>query len=313
MELELLQEKIAKEEEEERMKLKYELQKKKDEEKRRVEEAELEDLKIKWRAEEERKKAAEKAAQQKAIDDWNKKKAEEEKEAKETRERVLRAEEQRKKDEKSEIERMKLVIALEEEKQKEREKEEHERWLLREKQKKEKEKAAKKAKDDELRNEMEKRLHKAGFQDNQIDAILDPKKAADLKPGQLPSNALQPIKTPTYIRVHKRYLDVETLKFYKLPYEYDLVSIKPRPSYWPAYQRHQENPDYIIILAELDVAQTDVLFEHTRRRRQRGTEYLIERGRTDKPEYAWVRKKKSPSRSPARGDRRRGSGLGFLF
>jgi len=65
----------------------------------------------------------------------------------------------------------------------------------------------------------------------------------------------------------------------------------------------------MIILEELDKEQTDILFEHTRRLRRRNPQLLIEgtgRGRKEKPEYAWIRKKKSPSRSRSRhgGDKK---------
>lgn len=52
----------------------------------------------------------------------------------------------------------------------------------------------------------------------------------------------------------------------------------------------------------MDTRETDILFEHTRRLRSRGTTRLLieERGRDRKPEYAWVRKKKQPSPSPVR-------------
>ena len=64
----------------------------------------------------------------------------------------------------------------------------------------------------------------------------------------------------------------------------------------------QVDSNYIIILREMDQRETEVLFEHTRRLRSRGSSrLLIEQGRDrhDKPEYAWVRKK-APSRSPSR-------------
>lgn len=53
----------------------------------------------------------------------------------------------------------------------------------------------------------------------------------------------------------------------------------------------------------MDQKETDILFEHTRRLRTRGTSRLLIEDRSkhdNKPEYAWVRKKKSVSRSPSR-------------
>ena len=51
----------------------------------------------------------------------------------------------------------------------------------------------------------------------------------------------------------------------------------------------------------MDTKETEILFEHTRRLRTRGTSRLLIEERSDhgKPEYAWVRRRKSVS--PARG------------
>ncbi|KAI4720289.1 hypothetical protein E4T48_03417 [Aureobasidium sp. EXF-10727] len=60
-------------------------------------------------------------------------------------------------------------------------------------------------------------------------------------------------KQPVYPRVHRKYLDIETLDHYGIPWEWD-----------------RENQEFIILLREFDKYETDVLFEHTRRLRQRG-------------------------------------------
>lgn len=65
--------------------------------------------------------------------------------------------------------------------------------------------------------------------------------------------------------------------------------------------RDQTDPNYIIILREMEPRETEILFEHTRRLRSRGSTRLLIEERHDhgKPEYAWVRRRK-PSRSPSR-------------
>jgi len=81
-------------------------------------------------------------------------------------------------------------------------------------------------------------------------------------------------------------LSIDTLVYYDIPWEYD-----------------RNDQDYIIILREMDPKETDILFEHTRRLRSRGTNRLLieERHTRDKPEYAWVRKReRKPSASPSR-------------
>jgi hypothetical protein len=71
-------------------------------------------------------------------------------------------------------------------------------------------------------DEMRKKLHKFGFQDSQIQAILDPKKVEKLQAGQSP---LPPGPIPNYFRFHRNHIDVETLRYYSLPWEYDYVSL----------------------------------------------------------------------------------------
>ncbi|KAF2491476.1 hypothetical protein BU16DRAFT_565175 [Lophium mytilinum] len=92
---------------------------------------------------------------------------------------------------------------------------------------------------------------------------------------------------PTYTKIHKDHLSMDTLLYYEIPWEYD-----------------KHDHDYFVILRELDERDTDVLFEHTRRLRSRDTSRLLpieERTRHGNPEYAWVRhKERQPSRSPGR-------------
>ncbi|KAK3109939.1 hypothetical protein LTR53_016288 [Teratosphaeriaceae sp. CCFEE 6253] len=74
-------------------------------------------------------------------------------------------------------------------------------------------------------------------------------------------------RLPTYPKVHLDHLSPSTLEYYDLPYEFD-----------------RYNPDYIIVLREMDQHQVGVLLEHTRRlgrgnrpstsSRRHGTHYL---------------------------------------
>ncbi|CAD0109596.1 unnamed protein product [Aureobasidium uvarum] len=74
-------------------------------------------------------------------------------------------------------------------------------------------------------------------------------------------------RAPIYPRIHQKYLDLETLEHYQLPWVLD-----------------SSNKDYLIILRELDKYETDVLFEHTRRRR-------MDQSPPKERRYAWVRSK----------------------
>jgi len=58
--------------------------------------------------------------------------------------------------------------------------------------------------------EMRRRLARFGFQDNQIEAILNPKNAE--------------LRRPTYMKIHKNHIDIETLDYFGLPYEDDRVN-----------------------------------------------------------------------------------------
>ncbi|KAK5703862.1 hypothetical protein LTR97_002875 [Elasticomyces elasticus] len=65
-------------------------------------------------------------------------------------------------------------------------------------------------------------------------------------------------RQPVFPKVHRRYLDVETLQFYGIPFERDRV-----------------HPDYFILLRQMDKHETDILFEHTRKLRSAAGQDLI--------------------------------------
>ncbi|KAK4942634.1 Multidrug resistance protein [Elasticomyces elasticus] len=210
-----------------------------------------------WESEEEAQRKADADAKQKAIDDYEKKKAADAKKAKEE-EAALREK-----------------IAREAREQKEKEEREYKEFLALQKEKEDKAKAAKKAEEDKLAAEMKKRLSQFGLQNNQIEAIIDPKKADLLPVGGGPNKAIAwPGYQQTFIKVHHDHLSVDTLLLYGIPYEWD-----------------RADPNYIIILREMDKHETDILFEHTRRLRERDYKLLIEPKKDKKPEYAWVRKR----------------------
>jgi hypothetical protein len=69
-------------------------------------------------------------------------------------------------------------------------------------------------------------------------------------PGQMLSPYAGDPEPPTYIRIHKRFLDIDTLASFGLPWEYDL-----------------QNPDYYVIFKYLSSWETDELFRDTKRLR----------------------------------------------
>jgi len=240
------EERVAKEERK-RIKMEIELKEKEEEAERK---AILAEFKVK---EEEKKKAQEETAA-KAVAEYEKKKM----------------------DKKKEEEDLKAKFKAEEEEAKRKAKEEHEKWKLKFELEEQEEKDKKKKKEAELEDEMRKRMSKFGFQENQIQAIIKPEDNKRVSVGALPSNPVVPYRSPTYVKINKEYIDIETLKYFALPWEYS------------------EDRKYIIVLQELSTRETDYLFEHTRKLRSGGATVLIEdrgRDREGKPEYAFVRRR----------------------
>ncbi|KAF2145468.1 uncharacterized protein K452DRAFT_315708 [Aplosporella prunicola CBS 121167] len=333
VELQMLKSKAEREEEEdrirreeERIREKYERKRLEDERARAEEERRQDELRKTAVREEKERAASEAAARKAAAEEFAREQEKKAKKEAEERQRIIDEEEKaklarmkHKAEERARIiaevekqnaeaaareqaEREALLAKIEKEKAEKaaKEKAAWEEYECKRKEKEAQEKAAKKAEEERLEAEMRKKLVQFGFQENQIQGILDPAKAAELQAGAGPNNPLtvvdhhhhhhQPPHTPTYVKVKREYLSIETLKYYDLPWEYD-----------------RNDAEYIIIMREMDPRETDILFEHTRRIKDRSsTRLLIEdRGRSKKPEYAWVRRRRSAhDKSPARPARK---------
>lgn len=165
---------------------------------------------------------------QRAVDQFNKEQAEKEKKAKDERERIVAEYEAKKVTDaakaKKQREDLIMQLKIEEEQRKQKEQEEWDRFLMKQKQKEEEEKSKKKKQEKELEEEMRKRLYHFGFQENQIQAMIKPEEAAKLQHGMAPSNPLRLAHQPTYVKVHREHLAVDTLLYYDIPYEVDGVS-----------------------------------------------------------------------------------------
>lgn len=172
-------------------------------------------------------------ARQAAVEAFSNEQAEKEKRAQAERERII-AEYERNKAlgaELAKLQREELIMQLriKEEKRKREEEEDYQRFLQKQKQKEEEEEKAKKAKQEqELEDAMRRRLAQFGFQENQIQAMIKPEEQARLQQLQLGATPLNPLPhithQPTYAKVHKEYLAIETLHYYNIPYEIDRVS-----------------------------------------------------------------------------------------
>jgi hypothetical protein len=256
MELMRYKERIERQEEEARLetvdkqwRLRRETEKLREEEKRRTEELRRAEEKERIWNEREREERKAKAERDRIKMEIERKEKEEEAERKALFERfqaeaaakkkkdeeiaaaAVAAAKKKEEDEKRKKEELKAQFKREEEEKKRKDKEEEDKWKARIAAKEKEEKDKKKQHDKEIEDEMHKKLAVFGFQENQIDAVLKPKKAASLSVGLTP---LRPAldwssKTPTYIKVKREHVEIETLRYFNLRWEYDTVSLALAP------------------------------------------------------------------------------------
>lgn len=250
------------------------------------------------REEEEEAKRREEAA----IADYRRRRDEESRERKDIIRQAKIDEEDRKRKDKERKEEILRQAKIDEEAAKEKEKKEWEEFERRQKEKE----AEKKAKEEKEKAEYQERVRrdfaKFGLSENQIDHMInhDKEKEKKEKSGsrgghrRSTSGALvlggkhgsTHLERPTFPKIHRHDIAVETLQYYDLSWEYD---------------RH--DPDYIIVLHELNVRETDILFEHTRRLKSKK---LIDDGKGKKKDgVEWV-VKRSKSRGKSRERSRSG-------
>ncbi|SMY24007.1 unnamed protein product [Zymoseptoria tritici ST99CH_1A5] len=114
--------------------------------------------------------------------------------------------------------------------------------------------------EENFQTEMRKRLSNMGYTQQTIDILVDeeiPSESRKQVESTHDTTALaagsdsHPPDAPVYPKVHRKYLSVETLNYYHIPWEYDHL-----------------DPEYIIILRDMDQRGTDLLFEHTSRLRR---------------------------------------------
>ncbi|KAF2460778.1 hypothetical protein BDY21DRAFT_368932 [Lineolata rhizophorae] len=293
---------------EEKMRKEYELKRMKEiaehEAKEREEETERKRIIRENEERIEREERERKEAKRRAVEEYERKKKKEREEAEEEKRRTIEEYERKKlediKKQKELEEQLRLKLEKQAKEKKEKEEREYQEFLRKQKEKEEEAKRKKEAADKEFEDQMRRRLVQFGFQENQIQAMINPEKQKQLAVGQSPNNAIQLHKhqsLPTYVKVHRDHLSIETLTYYNIPWEYD-----------------EYDKNYIIILREMDQHDTDVLFEHTRRLRSRHSRLLIEERRSgDKPDYAWVRRRASPSPRRRRSSPKRVVGISSLL
>lgn len=272
----------------------------KDEERRAHEAKLVEQAKLaeeaKKRAEKDRNDAAIRAA------DEAKRKAADDRKALLHQAELERAEEEKRK--KDERERVKREIHEEEIAKKEKEKAEMEEYERKIAARNAKEKEEKDKKQQEYLDKVQHDFQRFGFTNSQIKEMVnyDEEKARQQQHQQLAvGNTLGRSRSrsllggnarPIYPKIHRQDIALETLRYFELDWEYD-----------------SHNRDYIIIMHELTVEETDELFAHTRHLKRRSTPKLLEDKRGRENEFMWI-KKRDKSRGKSR-DRSRGVRVGF--
>lgn len=153
---------------------------------------------------------------------------------------------------------------------------------------------------------------KAGYSDESIERILENKGKSD-HGGHEGQKKVMDLARPTYIKVHRKHLSPDTLDAYDLPWEPDEV----RPCHFSippslCFAAHSVDPlnhltdpieqrdgNYIIIKRWIPEHDQDILFEHTRKLRERrpllrltDTSVEVKKGRDE----MFLVRRKSPAR-----------------
>lgn len=178
---------------------------------------------------------------------------------------------------KKELELERLRKEREEEEEKKRAKKEAdeavEKWKRKEAERIEKEKKEKEEREKEYQRRLEEDLRKAGMDDRQIAVVTKKEKAID------PNR-------PTFTRMSRKHLSIETLNAFKIDYEFDV------------------DPNYVLIRRWVPEYEQDFLWNHTREIRERRQPVLVAiegKKKHNDVEFEFVRKKehkRKPSPSP---------------
>jgi len=193
---------------------------------------------------------------------------------------------------KKELEHKRLKEEREKAEEAERIKKEAEAAVERYKQE-ETERRMKEAKErEEAEKEYQRRLQEdlvnSGVDEKAIAAIMKKEKVPEAEAEAIAqAQANQALGRPTYTRMARKHLSIETLRTYAIEWDYD------------------PNPEYVLIKRWVPEWEQDTLWKHTRHlRSKRGKMLLVEEKKKhhdDDPRFEWVRKKshsRKRSKSP---------------
>lgn len=199
----------------------------------------------------------------------------------------IRSREDRKKEEdriKRELELQRLREQEREDAEKKRREKEAaeavERYKKKEMERQKREQEEKAAQEKEYQRRLQEDLIKSGLDEKQIAAILKKERvpeARDDKDGP----------RPTYTRMARRHLSIETLRTFRIEYDLD------------------NDPEYILIKRWVPEWEQDTLWKHTKYIREKRTKLLVtvddrkhhHHHHSREPEFEWVRKKSDRRRS----------------
>ncbi|KAK1975505.1 LOW QUALITY PROTEIN: hypothetical protein LZ30DRAFT_808084 [Colletotrichum cereale] len=203
-------------------------------------------------------------------------------------------------------------LAQEKKQEEEREKEFQRR--LQEERRKEldrlaKEKREKEEREKEYQRRLQEDLLKSGLDEKAITAILKKEKIPELhshKPNPNQANTLLVAGSrPTYTRMARKHLSIETLRTYHVEWELDVVR-KDYPTVASGQYLLTHDPDYVLIKRWVPEWEQDTLWRHTRSLREKRSSKLVleiedKKSHRHEPEFEWVRKKsdRKRSKSPA--------------
>ena len=98
-----------------------------------------------------------------------------------------------------------------------------EEYKLKEAEEKVKKEKDKQKQDEEFRERMRKTLWANGYSDEQIERMIKKAEKKDSGRGGSKSRDELALSRPTYVKVHRKHIDPETLDVYELPWEWDDV------------------------------------------------------------------------------------------
>ncbi|KAF4122383.1 hypothetical protein GMORB2_7375 [Geosmithia morbida] len=213
----------------------------------------------------------------------------------EIKRREARAAEQARLKEELELKRLKeqQEAAEEEKARKKAEDEAIERYKKREAERRAKEQKEREESEKEYKRRLQEDLINSGLDEKAISAIIKNKKVPEAQASAASAAAtaasptMNTVARPTYTRMARKHLSIETLRQYHIEWDYDMA-----------------NPEYVLIKRWVPEWEQDDLWKHTKNLRSRRKKGLLieERLRPEEdPQFEWVRKRshsRKRSKSP---------------